>query len=111
MSQSDNFAGGFLVGALLGGALGGILGATLATRTRRGPESEKSLEPRSVKAQVRSSRGLNGRAGAAASEVQIEEARQTLEQKIAQLNDAIDTVRQQLGEIKPAVKPPIGDGD
>ncbi len=110
MSQSDNFAGGFVVGAVLGGVLGGILGATLVGRTRRrGPESEKNLEPLSVKAQIRSRR--NGRAVGEASEVQIEEARQTLEQKIAQLNDAIDTVRQQLGEIKPAVKPAIGDGE
>jgi hypothetical protein len=107
MSQQDNFAGGFVVGALLGGVLGGILGATLAGRTRRGPAAEKSLEPRSAKAQIRSRR--NGRVVGDATEVQIEEARQTLEQKIAQLNDAIDTVRQQLGEIKPAVKPAIGD--
>jgi hypothetical protein len=108
MSQSDNFAGGFVVGAVLGGVLGGILGATLAGRARRGPVTEKSLEPRPTKAQMRSRR--NGRAVGEASEVQIEEARQTLEQKIAQLNDAIDTVRQQLGEIKPAVKP-AGDGE
>lgn len=108
MSQSDNFAGGFVVGAVLGGVLGGILGATLAKRVRRGPEGEKNLEARPVQAQVRSRR--NGRSMGEASEVQIEEARQTLEQKIAQLNDAIDTVRQQLGEIKPAVKPAIGDG-
>lgn len=99
MSQQDNFAGGFFLGALVGGVVGGVLGAVFATRqladagvddengsnssTLEGKPSRKKRLPRSTNGQMDN----------------IEAARRSLEDKIAQLNDAIDDVRQQLGGV------------
>lgn len=84
MSQQDNFAGGFVAGAVVGGILGGIIGA-LAT------------------AKIKGSGGDNGAEGDLlldeAAEASMESARRGLEDKIAQLNFAIDDVRQQLGGV------------
>lgn len=96
MSQQDNFSGGFLLGALVGGITGGVLGALLASR-RWGeePAEEPRLNseqpaPKINKAKRRSLKSANGYSD-------IEAARRSLEDKIAQLNEAIDDVRQQLG--------------
>ena len=84
MSQQDNFAGGFFTGAVVGGIIGGIIGA-LAT------------------AKIKGSGGNNGDEGELrldeATEASMESARRGLEDKIAQLNFAIDDVRQQLGGV------------
>ncbi|MEM8603887.1 MAG: hypothetical protein AAGF24_08645 [Cyanobacteria bacterium P01_H01_bin.121] len=95
MSERGNFAGGFLAGAMLGGIVGGVVGALLASRTTEamaesapelnGDRALDDLPPR------RSRRRGN-------SEERIEAARLSLEGKIAQLNAAIDDVRQQLDE-------------
>ncbi|MEC4806505.1 MAG: hypothetical protein SAJ12_17605 [Jaaginema sp. PMC 1079.18] len=83
MSQRDGFTGGFVAGALIGGLVGGLVGA-LVTRGRAAPpESEDPLlevDPEQA-------------------EARIEDARRSLEAKIAQLNLAIDDVRQQLGSV------------
>ncbi len=96
MSQPDNFAGGFLLGAVFGGIVGGALGAVVASKVLN-PQSEEPLlnasqaNPRlSHKPKRRSLKTANGQAD-------MEVARRSLEDKIAQLNDAIDNVRQQLG--------------
>lgn len=90
MSQQDNFAGGFITGALFGGVVGGIIGALAASRLKL-PE-------------VDSGNRLSGREQPLdsfddATEENMELARRRLEDKIAQLNEAIDDVRQQLGGI------------
>lgn len=87
MSQRDGFAGGFFVGAIIGGVVGGVLGAALTSRLSQESNSEKNplLKPRKG-AQLTSEEG-------------IEVARRSLEDKIAQLNLAIDDVRQQLGAV------------
>ena len=81
MSQRDSFAGGFFAGAIFGGLVGGVLGALLTSR--RSNESDREdqslLEP--------------------STEENIEVARRSLEDKIAQLNLAIDDVRQRLGAV------------
>lgn len=96
MSQPDNFAGGFLLGAVFGGIVGGALGAVVASKVLN-PQSEEPLlsasqaDPRlSNKQKRRSLKTANG-------QTDMEGARRSLEDKIAQLNDAIDDVREQLG--------------
>ncbi|PSR18449.1 hypothetical protein C8255_07290 [filamentous cyanobacterium CCP3] len=92
MSQQDNFVGGFLLGTVVGGALGGIVGALAASRIQSGAGKAKPSLPKD-----------NGNLAFGefddTDEDSIEAARLGLEAKIAQLNDAIDDVRQQLGGI------------
>jgi gas vesicle protein len=92
MSQEDNFFGGFLVGALVGGVVGGVLGTLVAPRLSRQDalESEKKFSR------------LDGRKGdkrQPPTEQSIEASRRGLEDKIAQLNEAIDDVRLKLGGV------------
>ncbi|MFM7427549.1 MAG: hypothetical protein ACKO7W_21545 [Elainella sp.] len=100
MSQQGNFLGGFILGTLVGGAVGGVIGALAASRLS---PTEPKLEgkPDAKQAKRRQIKG--------ASEQNMEVARRGLEDKIAQLNDAIDDVRQQLGAVNGAeVKEPSG---
>ena len=85
MSQRDGFTGGFLTGTIVGGVVGGIIGAVVASRLDNNEEENESSLFQSDKQEK-----LN-------SEESIEMARNRLEDKIAQLNHAIDDVRQQLG--------------
>ncbi|MFM7579952.1 MAG: hypothetical protein ACKN9E_14460 [Microcystaceae cyanobacterium] len=87
MSQRDNFAGGFLLGTLIGGTVGGIIGVLLANR-----QTAVSTAPRPNQTPDDPLPHLD-------SEVNIELARRRLEEKIAQLNGAIDDVRHQLGNV------------
>jgi hypothetical protein len=85
MSQNNNgFAGGFLLGAFVGGLIGGVVGTAIANRSLGGNEEDNS------------SRLSPGKSPKLDSEEGIELARRRLEDKIAQLNLAIDDVRQQL---------------
>jgi hypothetical protein len=90
MSQQDNFAGGFIAGALFGGMIGGVIGALAASRLRAS-EKEPALRLNSREQPLE--------AFDDATEENMEVARRRLEDKIAQLNEAIDDVRQQLGGI------------
>jgi gas vesicle protein len=95
MTQKDNFSGGFLLGTIVGGVVGGCIGALLASRQLTELESEEPLlssgQPESKP--IRKKRSLKASNGQGSMEV----ARRSLEDKIAQLNEAIDDVRQQLG--------------
>ncbi len=91
MSQQDNFVGGFLLGTLVGGALGGIVGALAASRIQGG--KAKPLSRPKVDGELAFGEFDD------ATEDSIEAARLGLEAKIAQLNEAIDDVRQELGGI------------
>lgn len=118
-SPRDNFGGGFLLGAVLGGLLGGLIGANLAARYGEA-SGERSLEgegegdadrpgqdlPVSRRRRFRD-RGLGDRLNGSSPEG-IDVARRNLEAKIAQLNEVIDEVRQQLEETHstPNPKPP-----
>lgn len=86
MSQRESFVGGFVLGALVGGIAGGVVGAVLASR--------QNSQGRPSSLQSDREKNLEGRTS-------MEMARHTLEDKIAQLNLAIDDVRQQLGSVKP----------
>ncbi|HSM81830.1 MAG TPA: hypothetical protein VLS96_09095 [Nodosilinea sp.] len=92
MSQQDNFVGGFLLGTLVGGALGGVVGALAASRMQGGAGKPKSALPKPEG-------GLAFGDFGDPDEESMEAARLGLEAKIAQLNEAIDDVRQQLGGI------------
>lgn len=103
MSQRDSFTSGFLAGAVVGGLVGGLIGALVAGQGgNSNDEAEQSLlnsSPREAKAVRGSKRTLK-------AEESIEIARRSLEDKIAQLNLAIDDVRQQLGTVNGNVEPP-----
>ncbi len=91
MSQQDHFVGGFLLGTLVGGALGGVLGALAASRIQAATHRSES--------RLTDDGSLGFGEFDEATEESMEAARLGLEDKIAQLNDAIDDVRQQLGGI------------
>lgn len=93
MSQQDNFSGGFVLGAIVGGVVGGIIGAAL-TSQRLAEEAEGTKPELAADSKPRAKRRMR-----ASTEQNIELARRSLEDKIAQLNDAIDDVRQQLGNV------------
>jgi gas vesicle protein len=95
MSQQDNFSGGFLLGAIVGGVVGGVLGALL-TSQRLEETSEEALLRKADAPEVKA-KGKKRPLGS--TEQNIELARRSLEDKIAQLNDAIDDVRQQLSSV------------
>lgn len=96
MNQQDNFSSGFLLGSALGGILGGLVGALLVSRRDLDalshlPEEDPSPETLPSKPSKqklpRSDR------------YQMQTARHNLDEKIAQLNEAIDEVREQLSHV------------
>jgi gas vesicle protein len=97
MSQQDNFVGGFLLGTVVGGVVGGIVGVLVASRLAQPgtPEEEASIS----KLDSTEKKGNKKRQLKASTEQNMETARRGLEDKIAQLNEAIDDVRQQLGTV------------
>jgi Na+/glutamate symporter len=88
MSQQNGFGSGFILGTVVGGVVGGLLGTVLANRNER-----QALKPEESRLQ-------NPREISFSNEESIELARHGLEDKIAQLNLAIDDVRQQLGTVE-----------
>ncbi len=94
MSNRDGFGSGLMLGAALGGLVGGVLGVVLSSRlSQDGSNSEV--------APIKQSRRKNNILEAES----IEMARLNLEDKISQLNNAIDDVRQQLGNVNGNVTP------
>jgi gas vesicle protein len=106
MSQQGNFVGGFFLGAVVGGVVGGIVGVVAASRLSQAetPETIAKLDKRDKLEGKEKKRQIK----AATTEQGMEVARRGLEDKIAQLNDAIDDVRQQLGTVNGAPKEPPG---
>lgn len=87
MSQQDGFGSGFVIGSIVGGIVGGVLGTLLTSRQEKKSAGE---EQSFIEA---------GTQTRFTTEESIEVARHSLEDKIAQLNSAIDDVRQQLGSV------------
>lgn len=96
MANKDGFGTGLIVGAALGGLVGALVGATLASR----PDEDEALEGGKGRRRLR---GLRSRGD------NLESARQGLEGRIAQLNEAIDDVRSQLGTPMPMESDNGGD--
>ncbi len=81
--KQDNFLGGFLLGTILGSALGVVVASKLAN-SRNQPEDERvELDPEVDNLQIPPKQN-------------VDRARRSLEQKIAQLNAAIDAVSHEL---------------
>ncbi|MFK0731054.1 MAG: hypothetical protein ACIWVG_07785 [Gloeotrichia echinulata HAB0833] len=100
MSQRDGFGSGFIAGAVFGSVLGGVLGALIASRQDSEFLLEEETEPRNnpdepkkVSVKRRQMRALDSQS------IEMETARRSLEDKIAQLNATIDEVRNQLGNV------------
>ncbi len=96
MSQRDGFASGFLAGAVFGGLLGGVVGALVATQL---DNDKDEVEKLGLNSSLPDAKTLKSRRRQLKAEESIEVARRSLEDKIAQLNTAIDDVRQQLGTV------------
>ncbi|BAQ60268.1 hypothetical protein GM3708_674 [Geminocystis sp. NIES-3708] len=82
MSEKDNFGGGFLLGTIVGGVVGGIIGTVIANKNNDNKtisDNEPSIKSR--------------RYSMIDDEEEIENERLSLEEKINQLNHAIDDVR------------------
>jgi len=98
MSQ-NNFAGGFIAGAFVGGIIGGVVGVLASNRLSQREDtddfSQLSEEER---------RQLEN----ATTEERMEIARRGLEDKIAQLNTAIEDVRVQMSNVNSSANPPNG---
>jgi uncharacterized protein YcfJ len=92
MSDRENFTGGLIAGAVVGGLVGGAIGFLLGSGGSQEVSADEngSLPESKLNKLIR--RKLKG------EEEKIESARRTLEEKIAQLNEAIDEVRFQLGD-------------
>lgn len=87
MSRQDGFGNGFVIGSIVGGLIGAVLGTVMASRQENKSMAE---EPSLIEA---------GRQTKFTTEESVEDARHSLEDKIAQLNLAIDDVRQQLSNV------------
>ncbi len=88
MGNRDGFGSGFFLGATLGGLVGGVLGVVLANRISNQDRVDHELEVQGKSGKATKFTGDN-----------METARLGLEDKISQLNQAIDDVRQQLGSV------------
>ncbi|MEO1428471.1 MAG: hypothetical protein AAFS12_07825 [Cyanobacteria bacterium J06632_19] len=101
MSQRDGFAGGFLAGAIFGSVIGGVIGTLVAQRRDAEELAEDEREhSASGKGNSNSNKSRQRQMqGSASSGVEMEIARRSLEDKIAQLNATIDEVRDQLGNV------------
>jgi gas vesicle protein len=82
MSEKDNFGGGFILGTIIGGVVGGIIGTVIANKNN---ENKSNSENNSTIKSPRYSM--------IDDEEEIENERLSLEEKINQLNNAIDDVR------------------
>ena len=99
MSQKDGFASGFFAGAMFGSVVGGIVGALVVTKrdSQEAAEEEPQMTTNSVEAKkVAKRRQMKA---SDQENMEMETARRSLEDKIAQLNATIDEVRQQLGSV------------
>ncbi|WP_310481845.1 hypothetical protein [Chamaesiphon sp. VAR_48_metabat_403] len=94
MSNRDGFSGGFWLGTIVGGVVGGVVGATIANRraNRFEDEDRSSLSGESGENRpLKSSR--NRRLD------RMEMARRSLDDKISDLNNAIDSVRSTISQV------------
>jgi len=96
MSQRDGFTSGFLAGAVVGSLVGGVIGALIATQRTNETDTDDAslLNPGSSEAKTSKRKKPQLK-----DSDSIEMARRSLEDKIAQLNGAIDEVRLSLGTV------------
>ncbi|MBD2384058.1 hypothetical protein [Cylindrospermum sp. FACHB-282] len=110
MSQRDGFASGFFAGAFVGGLVGGILGAAIVSRRDAQLAAEGETELTQNQDEINKVPVRRRQMKASASEnLEMETARRSLEDKIAQLNATIDDVRKQLGNVNGSVSQPMNE--
>ncbi|MEA5596905.1 hypothetical protein [Rivularia sp. UHCC 0363] len=100
MSQRDGFASGFFAGAIFGSVVGGVIGTLVAQRRDAAELTEEEREQQITGTGNSNDKSAKRRMrGTASTGVEMEVARRSLEDKIAQLNATIDEVRDQLGNV------------
>jgi hypothetical protein len=97
MSQRDGFAGGFFAGAIVGSVVGGVLGALVVARRDEVPAEE--IQQLASTSEAKKKNAARRQQVKLSDTESMENARRSLEDKIAQLNATIDEVRQQLGNV------------
>ncbi len=94
MSNRDGFGNGFWLGTLVGGIIGGVVGATIATQKANRIEDDENsgmlTGERGAKRPLKPNRMR--------SMDRMEVARRSLDDKISDLNNAIDAVRSSIGQ-------------
>jgi len=100
MSQRDGFVGGFFAGALFGSVVGGVVGALIAKSQDPELLAQEDRELTNNSEEARKIAGKRRQMKASQTDgLEMESARRSLEDKIAQLNATIDEVRKQLGNV------------
>lgn len=100
MSQRDGFFSGFLAGAIFGSVVGGVVGSLIANRQDLELTGEEEPELTPNPEENRKIAGKRRQMSPSQTEgLEMETARRSLEDKIAQLNATIDEVRKQLGNV------------
>ena len=89
MSNKDSFVSGLIAGAAFGSLAGGLLGILIGTSISDDPELVENLLDSQDTEKQKSIKELDS----------TEVAHQSLEAQIAQLNQAIDEVRQQIDNV------------
>ena len=82
MSQKDNFSGGFLLGTIIGGVVGGIIGTVITNNNNK-----KNTNNWDEEINLKNSQYSNF------DNEKVEHSPMSLEEKINQLNNAIDDVK------------------
>jgi hypothetical protein len=96
MSNRDGFGAGFWLGTLVGGVVGGAIGASIVNqRANRTYDELENGEKRPLKSSRR--RQID----------RMEVARQSLDEKISDLNNTIDAVRSSIGNVAEEAIDPI----
>jgi Na+/glutamate symporter len=90
MSKRNGFTSGFVLGSIIGGIVGGVIGALVVSGRNQEPEETDTDELLTEGEEVQL---LNPK-----KRDKMETARRSLENKIAQLNSAIDEVRLSVGK-------------
>lgn len=83
--KSDNFLGGFILGTLIGGVVGALLTAKLSSSQQEYVGGKQAIADED-----------SDSAAQLTEKMPVDQARLSLEEKIAQLNAAIDAVSQEL---------------
>ena len=81
MSNKDNFGSGFVLGSIIGGLVGGVIGTLIANKNKTFSSDENNIS------------GMKNISSSIDNKEDILETRINLEDKINQLNHAIDEVR------------------
>ena len=95
MSNRDGFSGGFWLGTLVGGVVGGIVGASIARE--RANRIDDETESGRLSGESNDKRPLKSSRSRRVDRMEI--ARRSLDDKISDLNNAIDSVRSSISQV------------